>query len=218
MSLIYKILGEDGKEYGPATVEQIRQWIRDGRLNAQTPAQREGTTEWQQLSAFAEFADLFPSAAVPGAPATSAPPAGSYAAPGAIPSGSREAALSAVKGPAIALIVVASLAIACCLFGALGALIRTPRPMPPNLPPQWQSFVHLSQGPLGCVLNVFFAAAFGFILLGAIKMLKLQNHTFAIVTCILALLPWGCCCILTLPFGIWGLVVLNKTEVKSQFS
>ena len=55
---MYKIIGADGREYGPITAEQIRQWIAEGRANAQTRAQREGSNEWKSLSAFTEFAAL----------------------------------------------------------------------------------------------------------------------------------------------------------------
>jgi hypothetical protein len=68
---MYKILGVDGREYGPVTAEQLRQWIREGRANAQTKAQAEGTTEWKPISAFPEFADL---AGGP-SPSSGAPPA-----------------------------------------------------------------------------------------------------------------------------------------------
>ncbi len=53
---MYKILGADQKEYGPVTSEQVRQWIAQRRANAQTLVQGEGSTEWQPLSAFPEFA------------------------------------------------------------------------------------------------------------------------------------------------------------------
>ena len=33
---MYYILGGDGKEYGPASADQIREWIRERRANAQT--------------------------------------------------------------------------------------------------------------------------------------------------------------------------------------
>jgi len=55
---MYKILGVDGREYGPVTAEQLRQWIREGRANAQTQAQAEGSAEWNPISSFPEFADL----------------------------------------------------------------------------------------------------------------------------------------------------------------
>ncbi|HTS19693.1 MAG TPA: GYF domain-containing protein [Verrucomicrobiae bacterium] len=54
---MYKIIGADGSEYGPVTIDQLRQWIREGRANARTKAQAEGATEWKTLSELAEFAD-----------------------------------------------------------------------------------------------------------------------------------------------------------------
>ncbi|MBI3851832.1 MAG: DUF4339 domain-containing protein [Verrucomicrobia bacterium] len=53
---MYKIIGGDHKEYGPIDAEQIRQWIAEGRLSGQSPAQSEGRTEWKPLSQFPEFA------------------------------------------------------------------------------------------------------------------------------------------------------------------
>jgi hypothetical protein len=66
----YKILGADQKEYGPVTAEVLRQWIAQGRANARTLIQQEGSTEWKPLSSYPEFADLL-TGSVPG---TSIPP------------------------------------------------------------------------------------------------------------------------------------------------
>ncbi len=55
---MYRIIGADGREYGPVTSEQLRQWIHEGRANAQTRLQAEGATEWKTLSEFPEFADM----------------------------------------------------------------------------------------------------------------------------------------------------------------
>ncbi|HUJ11173.1 MAG TPA: GYF domain-containing protein [Verrucomicrobiae bacterium] len=55
---MYKIIGADGKEYGPVTAEQLREWIRQGRANAQTRAQTEESPEWKSLAEFSEFADV----------------------------------------------------------------------------------------------------------------------------------------------------------------
>ena len=52
---MYKVKGVDGQEYGPATPEQVQQWIAERRANAQTLAQWEGTLEWKPLAAFPEF-------------------------------------------------------------------------------------------------------------------------------------------------------------------
>ena len=92
--------------------------------------------------------------------------------------------------------------------------------MPPNIPPEWQHLVETMQGPMGAVFNLFFMAMNGLVLLGAIKMLRLQSRALAMTACIVAMIPFtvSCCCVLGLPFGIWGLVVLNKPEVKSHFT
>jgi uncharacterized RDD family membrane protein YckC len=53
---MFIIIGGDGKEYGPVTVEQIRSWIAAGRANLDTQAKAFGTDEWRRLTDFAEFA------------------------------------------------------------------------------------------------------------------------------------------------------------------
>jgi prepilin-type processing-associated H-X9-DG protein len=55
---MYKIIGGDQKEYGPITAEQLREWIRADRANAQTRIQVEGRTDWQVLGELPEFADV----------------------------------------------------------------------------------------------------------------------------------------------------------------
>ena len=46
MEATYKILGGDNKEYGPATLEQMRGWIRDGRVSAVTQVLRSDQNAW----------------------------------------------------------------------------------------------------------------------------------------------------------------------------
>ncbi len=65
---MYKIIGADGREYGPVTVEQLHQWIREGRANAQTRVQVEGSTEWKNLAEIPEFADTLRSVGAGPAP------------------------------------------------------------------------------------------------------------------------------------------------------
>jgi len=53
---MYTIIGGDGREYGPVSAEQVRQWIASGRANGQTRAKVFGTEEWKALDDFADFA------------------------------------------------------------------------------------------------------------------------------------------------------------------
>jgi len=54
---MYKVIGADGKEYGPITANQLRQWITQGRANAATKVRLETTNEWQTLGSISEFGD-----------------------------------------------------------------------------------------------------------------------------------------------------------------
>jgi hypothetical protein len=58
---MYKILGSDGNEYDSISAEQIRQWIREGRVEKKTPAMSEGADDWIFLSDLKEFAETFAS-------------------------------------------------------------------------------------------------------------------------------------------------------------
>jgi hypothetical protein len=53
---MYKIIGADGREYGPIPADQLRNWIAEGRATAQTRVQAEGSTQWKPLTEYLEFA------------------------------------------------------------------------------------------------------------------------------------------------------------------
>lgn len=52
---MYKIIGADGKEYGPISAEQLRQWISQGRVNNSTKVKGETDPEWQTLGTLPDF-------------------------------------------------------------------------------------------------------------------------------------------------------------------
>lgn len=202
---MYKILGGDGKEYGPVSADTLRQWMAEGRANAQTQVQPEGTTGWVPLGSLPEF-----SAATP----TPTPVAAGFRMPA--PAGN---AAQMVSGPATGLIVTAILGglaqITAILLNALGvgmagSDMASPEGMPPGLE-MLSGGIGIAGGILGLGMAVV-------ILLGALKMKKLQSHSFAMVAAIVAMIPCvSPCCLLGLPIGIWALVVLNKPEVKAGF-
>lgn len=53
---MYRVIGHDGKTYGPASAEQIHQWIAAGRLESRTAVLPDGATEWTYLGLLPEFA------------------------------------------------------------------------------------------------------------------------------------------------------------------
>jgi hypothetical protein len=64
--IMYRIIGADGREYGPITADQLREWIVEGRANAQTKALAEGAAQWKPLIEYLEFAPVLARMAAPG--------------------------------------------------------------------------------------------------------------------------------------------------------
>ena len=64
---MYRIIGADGREYGPISGDQLRQWIAENRANATTRVLAEGATEWKTLGSLPEFSSHFPAGAPQGA-------------------------------------------------------------------------------------------------------------------------------------------------------
>jgi len=224
---MFKILGGDGKEYGPVTADQIKQWIGEGRANHATMAKAEGDISWKPLAQYAEFAEVLgvkppELAAVP----AGAPPATPVAAtvpvapmPVAATLDARAQAISLVSGPAIALIVTAVLGIAYHIF-AFAISSRNGGLMMPmyGANPEVLRMMRNFSGPAAAALNGVAIVVGVFILVGALKMQKLTNHGLAMAAAIVAMIPcFSPCCLLGLPFGIWALVMLSKPEVRSQF-
>jgi hypothetical protein len=201
---MYKIIGADGKEYGPITVEQLRQWIAEGRANSQSRVLLEGTGDWKPLSEYPEFA-----ASATGAPGVlGAPPTMMGAVPGV-------AALQQVSGPATGLIVVGILyflgAILGLVFHLVGSSILSNNQM------SNPAIANMFSGSIGIISNIFVFVLGGLILYGGIAMKKLENYGLAMAASIVAMLPCSACCLIGLPIGIWAVVVLSKPEVKGAF-
>ena len=58
------------------------------------------------------------------------------------------------------------------------------------------------------------------VFVGGLQMRMLKMYPLALAACIIAMLPcygW-CCCIVGMPVGIWGLVLLLKPEIKNAFT
>jgi hypothetical protein len=211
---MFKILGADGKEYGPVTVDQIKQWIKDGRANHETMAEKMGEIGWKPLAQYADFASQF--ATQP--PVMPSGPAGAAAVNGPA-ADARARALSLVNGPAIALIATAILGM---VMNGIGIVVHLMGRgfVPPmyEMNPDVLRVIQIFNGPMGLVVRIIPLAIGLFVLFGALKMQQLRSRGLAMTATIVAMIPcFSPCCLLGLPFGIWALIVLSKPEVQSQF-
>ena len=203
---MYKIIGADQKQYGPVSAEEMRRWIAEGRVNAQTLVQAEGQTDWRPLSSFPEFA----TAAQPipsGIPLTSQSPDAN--------------AQNLVSGPATGLLIVGILSALGAIWGLvshlLGIGMGAATQPPPNMPPQFTQYMQIMSGGVGLALNFIALALAGLYIFGSVKMRKLESYGLVMTATILSMCPCISCCCVGLPIGIWILVVLAKPEVKSAF-
>jgi hypothetical protein len=55
----YKVMGEDGHDYGPVSAEQIRKWVVEQRLDRKSPILPPDSKDWVFLESLPEFDDLF---------------------------------------------------------------------------------------------------------------------------------------------------------------
>jgi tetratricopeptide (TPR) repeat protein len=53
----FRIVGADGRTYGPADASTVRRWIQQGFANAHTWVPAESKGQWKRLSEFPEFAE-----------------------------------------------------------------------------------------------------------------------------------------------------------------
>ena len=55
METTYRIVGSDGKEYGPVTLEQLQAWSKEGRVTATTQVSRSDVNAWLPASNYSEL-------------------------------------------------------------------------------------------------------------------------------------------------------------------
>jgi len=107
---MYKILGADQKEYGPVSADQVRQWIAEGRLNAQSMVQPEGTEGWKPLSEFGEFSATLAGVAA-SAPAQTSATLAPLPSPAVRPARTNPMALTGL------IMGILTLMLGCCCYG-----------------------------------------------------------------------------------------------------
>ena len=105
---MYKIIGADGKEYGPISAEQVRQWIQEGRVNAQTKVLPEGSPIWRTVGEIPELLALLSTPTPP--PSAMAP------APISMPQVEAQSTTNplAISGMILGIL---SLLFSCCCYG-----------------------------------------------------------------------------------------------------
>lgn len=138
-------------------------------------------------------------------------------------------AQSELSAPAIGLIVAGVIGALLTLLG-IGTNLFTmiqgsgsdlSRLNDPNLPPALKPFLKVaSSGAIGLMFNLVQAAVNGFIIYAGMQMRQARQYGICVAGAALASIPLcfsSCCCIFTMPLGIWALSVLLGQSGKAQF-
>ena len=189
----YHFIAGDGKPYGPYSAEQMRAYMSENRLTAQSQVSADGGP-WQPASSFQELTGG--AGAIPAAPQPMA--------------GNPALLQSKVNGPATFMMVLAIINLVLAPIGIIMNLVQEPNP---DLPEQFR----MLEGPIGIIGNILWMITNAIILMGALKMKKFQSYGLAMTASILCILcDWNCCC-LGIGAGVWAIVVLNNAQVKAAF-
>ena len=122
---------------------------------------------------------------------------------------------SLVKGPAIAILISNGIGMLIVLLALVLNLVGVGMGAASGM----EQGMVVAEGAIGVVQSVLGLAIGSAIIVGILKMMKLQSYGFAMTATILAMIPClSPCCLLGLPFGIWGIVILCKPEVKEAFA
>jgi hypothetical protein len=129
-----------------------------------------------------------------------------------------EYAAGRVAGPAIGLIVAASVSLA--FFACLTAIYvlvlvmvssgRNFGNQPADPSVGLGAVIMIIIGVIGVIRGIL-------LIVGAVKLKKLDSYGFAMTAAILAVIPCCSCFPVEIPFGIWALVVLNDPAVRAAF-
>lgn len=133
----------------------------------------------------------------------------------------RSLAQDAVTGPAIGMIVVASLGIIAQLVGILTNLLQLGQGAmyAANDAGEAAIFSFL-QGTGGIVMAVVCLISAGLIIYGSLKLQRLESTTWGWVAAILVMTPClnPCCFLVGMPFGIWAIVAMQSPAVQDGFA
>ncbi len=140
---------------------------------------------------------------------------------------SRERALSALRPPAICLLVTGILGFLVCVLAVVSSAMSNPQQMKEqakNFPPgvirdAFEKSADFEASGMALILRLAVLLLNVVVIVGAIMMMLGRMYWLAMTASILAMLDFqGCCCLLGIPFGIWSIVVMSRSDVKSAFS
>ena len=201
----YHFIAGDGKKYGPYSAEQMREFMGQNRLTAQS-----------QVSS--DDGPMQPAGSYPELMSGAGAPAGGVPAMGATPQHmaiNPASAQSIVSAPATFMMVLGILnliwaiinLVANLFFGGLGIAAAGA-----GTEEGVGAAIQAMSGLVGAIIGIIVSII---VIMGSVKMKKLQSYGLSMTAAILCIVCCVCC--IGIAPGIWSIVVLCKPEVKTAF-
>ncbi len=135
-------------------------------------------------------------------------------------------AREALNVPSLLFMVFGGISVLYAIFALLSSVLQgdtsaqlQPLLDNPDLPPAAKKLVATMVGPGAKMINLLSMGLAAFIAFAGFQMRNLKSYGVAVAGSIVMMLPCGsCCCIITMPIGIWALVTLMKPEIKNAFT
>ena len=194
-------MGGDKKEYGPYSVDQMKRFMAENRLNANTNVRTTGGG-WKSASTYPELGQSV--APMPGQSQGAA---------------SLQSIQQMVSGPATFMMVMAIIGIVFNIISLVLNLLGSGMVAAGSSGGGMSDaetvdlIANLVGGVGGAIVSLIIQ---GLVLFGSIKMKKLQSYGLSMTAAILSI-TCNCCCPISWGAGIWALVVLSKPGVKAAF-
>jgi serine/threonine protein kinase len=121
-----------------------------------------------------------------------------------------------ILGPATGLLLTGLVALLCCIGWGMFTAHKV------NANPYSNPFNKMANALSWADLIISIGAVFGlwaagFLVVGAVQLLRLRSYSLGLAAAILAMVPWSPGWVLGLPFGIWTLMVLRRPAIKTAF-
>jgi hypothetical protein len=124
-----------------------------------------------------------------------------------------------LNGPAVSLIISGTLNAILGMFIILGQLVAlTKEPSGRVFSSEERRLGYMVGSIVWPTLGLIAILVSPLIIYGAFQMLQARKYSMAKLAAILSLIPFtSSCCVLSIPAGIWALMILSKPEVKMIF-
>ncbi|MEK6238350.1 MAG: hypothetical protein N2C14_26840 [Planctomycetales bacterium] len=125
------------------------------------------------------------------------------------------AAKSRVAAPAILLMVCGGLGLAYGLFNLGVNIVVGMEGLGMEVPPDPDARVGFYIGYYGALFGIPIASLLVF--LGGLQLFTLKTYEIAMAGVIFCILPCNCCCVGTMPVGIWAIMTMSDPMIKKAF-